>query len=192
MQLVVITVKGQGGTPLQFVDVEIRDVPGYLNAVHTQRTGADGLVSAVLPAGDYGVFAARLGYSFELLEVTAGAAGEQDLDLVGTVQAVSPPANPGVCRLYAYLLNQDGTGRAGSTVSVYVLPSPIHHVFQREINAVSDEDGLVYADVVYGTPIRVTFLGRGISREIVVPEETTADLFDLIGATADPFQPVVT
>lgn len=96
------------------------------------------------------------------------------------------------CTISATLRNQDGTPRPGVTVSVYVLATPVQSIVEREKNYVSDEDGVVSMPVWKGLPVRISILGRGISRELTVPSDDTADLFDLLADQPDPFQPVAT
>lgn len=191
MQPITLTVVDQDTSPLEGVQVEVRDAATLLVVSFSDVTPESGELVTALAAGTYTVLAFLPGYSFVAVPLTV-VASPVAVEVTGEALVISPPALPGVCRLYATLLNQDGTPREGSTVSVYALPSPVHQVMQREVNKVSDADGLVEFDVVYGTPLRVTFLGRGISREIVVPDSPTADLLSLVEASADPFQPVAT
>lgn len=189
MEPVVLQVSvGEDVLPLAAVTVYNE---GLTAIVFSGTTDVAGEVATGLPAGTYKVLVFLLGYSFEQMTLVVEEGGGT-YPVSGDLVVVPPPSSPSVCRLYAFLRNQDGTGRPDVRLTVYVIPSPVHDVAEMKVDKATDEDGYVFFDVVRGIRVRVTILGRGVTREITVPDSPTADIFDVVGATPDPFQPVVT
>ena len=119
-------------------------------------------------------------------------------DVEGDQGEVSPPPpvpEAGVdnlCLLSGKFFDAGGNPFKG----LYIAFTPIRHeerttpvgFVARGITAQTDEEGYVSLYVFRGLRGILTLTGLGIVREVVIPDTASADIFDVISATQDPFE----
>ena len=176
-------------SPLPDVRVTVLPEEGTLQ-VAAVRTNSGGGATLLLDAGTWRVRAWTPGYQFE--EQTLVVSSDDTLALTGTTLTVSPPDDPSLCRLYAWFRDMSGAPTAGVSVTFQNLQNPlVHeggiHIAETQRTAVSDEDGYLEFDAVRGLTLQIMFIGSRFGRQIIVPDEDTANLLTLAGVYSDAF-----
>jgi len=157
------------------------------------RTDSAGQVVFSLDEGVYTLRMYSPGYAFDIETITVPNGGLVQT-LSGEGVGVEAPADPEVCRLYAYFYSMDGTAFSGFKVRVSNLYDPSADagmaIVEGEHTATSDANGLLQIDVVQGTKLKVAFTGTKLTRTITVPSTPTASLLTLMGQNTDAFRVV--
>lgn len=146
-----VTVTVTDGTdPLQ--NASIRLIEGV--TPYTATTNASGVATFSLDAATYSIAITKAGYQFTPSTIVVTAAGNFNKAMTEVV--VSPPADPTLCRVYAYLQNKSGVAVAGKFMTAKLLTPATAGAFiiTTEItSAASDADGLVYLDLILPSEI---------------------------------------
>jgi len=171
------------------VDVQVYEDTG-VTLITSGVTDTDGELAISLVDGDYLVRMFSVGVTFvEQTFTVAGAPLAEQLE--GATITVSPPSAPGVCRLYAFFTDFDGTALQNQKVVVRNLFAPgVLGTTKLQSEVLSDVTGLAQVDVVQGAKIRISIVNTSLVRELTVPAASTADMLTLLGAVSDPFQVV--
>lgn len=155
------------------------------------RTDVDGERTFFLDEGTYALRCFSPGVSFdsEMQLVVETGGGVEVIEAEATV--VTPPSNPQLCRFYADLMQQNGQPLADFRIRVTNLHKPTDStalaVVDNEALYTTDAAGHVEFDVVRGTRIRVSFVKSRLTREIIVPSQSVANLLTVFGAASDAF-----
>lgn len=181
----IVTVTVTDGTdPLQ--NANVRLIEGV--TPYTATTNASGVATFSLDAATYSIAITKPGYQFTPGTIVVTAAG--NFAKVMTEVVVAPPADPTLCRVYAYLQTKSGVPVVGATMKAK-LNTPAKAdamITHAEIeSAGSDADGLVYLDLIITTEItpaaleyEITIAAANFTRQLVTPTGATYDLGVLI------------
>lgn len=69
-------------------------------------------------------------------------------------------------------------------------PIPEIGLIVRGVTVLSNSSGVVSFDLIQGLRGMLTMTHLPLARDVTVPDRDTADLFDLVGNTPDPFEPI--
>ena len=118
----------------------------------------------------------------------------QNFSIEAESLSVSAPTSPNLCRIYADFVDQAGAYLTNFEVSVTNLFSPSSSeglsVVESHTSYTSNSVGHVEFDLVIGAKVKLALVTTGLVRDITVPDQPTANLFDLLGDATDPFQVV--
>jgi hypothetical protein len=165
------------GNPLQDVLVTTKDSTDVATG-DQKRTNASGVVQVALNAGTYKIHLSSIpGYSSAVNTLIVAANASVSYTVAPIV--IGTPSTPNLCRIYGYeYLN--GNPVVGSRVSVQLisLPQTTTTVILEgpSIEAVSDINGLWYADLVIGKTYNFTISQAGVDVNLLVPNQVTYDL----------------
>ncbi len=161
-------VQDNASNSLQSAHVRI----GFNNQAELHTTPVSGNFTTALDAHTYAIDATCDGFSGYSGSLTVSGVGSTTLVL--TAASVSPPALPGVCRVYFYLYNSAGSPMSGSTVT-WQINTPPYNTGQQPPASVAAGDGLVYADVPKGITLQPT-TPLGLQKEFTVPSDAGSTL----------------
>tara|TARA_Y100001973_G_scaffold106820_1_gene188382 strand:+ start:17036 stop:18016 length:981 start_codon:yes stop_codon:yes gene_type:complete len=160
-------------------------------------TNTLGQKSFALDPGTYTVMGYLPGYSFTDASVTVSdtnGATQQSLTFSSAGISITPPTTPGLCRVYADFVNQSGAAVSDFRISVTNLFDPPSaqglSVIEKVTHYKTNASGHVEMDLVQGLTVRIALLSTSITRDVVIPSTTTANLFDILGPASDPFRVV--
>lgn len=159
------------------------------------NTSSDGQLDVSLDAGDYLFKFFKSGVSIDDETITVATTGSvQNFTIEAESLSVAAPSSPTLCRIYADFVDQGGSAVADFIVSVTNLFDPSSSaglsVVESHESYVSNSEGHVEFDVVIGAAVKISLVSTGLSRDLTIPDQTTANLFDLLGSATDPFQVV--
>jgi len=185
-----------GNVPVPDLLLNVYDDTGTVLITY-QRTDTSGEVTLVLTPDDYIIRMYKPGYSSTDSPVTVadtGGATPQTATVYVQGIIVSAPASPMLCRLYADLVNMDGTPLSGMVVQVRNLFDPSADagltMLEDYKEFTTDAVGHVEFDVVRGSRVRVAFVGSSLSRDLKVPDVPVENLTTVFGQATDNFQVV--
>jgi hypothetical protein len=189
---------GSEPVTIHVVDQSDQDLPDVLVNIFNSsgtfltsgRTDADGVLETTLDPGDYVIRLFSRGISFDIEEITVPEGGGE-FEITGNIVGVSPPSDPQLCRLFADFVDLAGEAVEGFRIRVSNLFDPSADEGLAVVEGVedheSDEDGHIEFDVVKGARLRVAFIGTKLVRTFTVPDESTANLLELMGQNTDNF-----
>lgn len=160
-------------------------------------TNTSGQKSFALDPGTYTIMGYLPGYSFTDTTVTVtntNGATQQTLTFSTVGISVTPPTSPNLCRVYADFVKQSGAAVSGFRISVTNLFDPPNaqglSVIEKVTTYTTNTAGHVEMDLVQGLTVRISLLGTSITRDVVIPSQGVASLFDILGPASDPFKVV--
>ena len=159
------------------------------------NTDADGQLSVSLDSGDYLFKFFKAGVSIDDETLTISDSDSvQNFTIEAASLSVTAPSSPNLCRIYADFIDQGGSAVEGFIVSVANLFDPTSSAGLSVVDShdthSSNSEGHVEFDVVIGATVKISLVTTGLTRDITVPDQATANLFDLLGNATDPFQVV--
>ena len=148
------------------------------------ETDTNGQVSINLDPATYIVKTFISGYQGSNTSVTVAnqATQSETLTVQSNFVSAPDPSVPALCRLYIDFIDFQGNAEQGKQVSVTApLSDSDAGVIVRDTETyTSNSDGRVQFDAVQNTHITVTIVGAGITRTVLVPEQSTKDLSELM------------
>ncbi|MEC8306383.1 MAG: hypothetical protein VXZ72_00790 [Chlamydiota bacterium] len=158
-------------------------------------TDSLGQISFSIDPGDYVAkcFKAGVSVSDQAFTVTSSSSSVQNFTISAETVAVAAPSAPNLCRLYADFINQAGSAVTGFKVTVTNMfsdqasSSSGLSIVGNSVTYESNSSGHVEFDIVIGAKIQIALVGTGLTREITVPDQATANILTLLGDASDPF-----
>jgi len=146
------------------------------------KSDAVGEVDFYLDAGSYAIIVTAPGYQSALSDEVFSTDTDVQIDL--TQISISPPAEPGVCRMYVYVRMPDGTipdvavATEKAVAKVTVEPGVANvDFFNKAVAGVYDEvNGFLYWDVPVGATVEFSAKGFFAVRSLAVPDLSTYDM----------------
>ena len=197
-ETLVITVQDTNNSNAVVPNVAINVFNSNKSAIITYgKTNTLGQISFSLDPGSYTVTGYRAGHSFTDASATVtdtGGSTSQSLTFSSASLSVSAPTTPGICRVYADFISQAGAAVSGVRISVTNLFDPPNafglSVIEKVTHYTTDSAGHVEMDIVQGLTVRISLLSSSITRDVTIPSQPVANLFDILGPASDPFRVV--
>ncbi len=116
--------------------------------------------------------------------VTPAAPATVNFPLEGDSDAVAPPVSPDLCRVYGFLVDLSGAVLPERSIFFQNLfgVSAVGGtaIFGPDLTAMTDEDGYFEVDIVRGATVRCTIQDTRIAASLIIPDEGTANITELL------------
>jgi len=155
--------------------------------ISTGKSNISGELSFSMDDGSYRLVCYKIGYSFTNPTLVT-IAGNDTIEIEGDALAIESPIPGSSCRVYEYLYDLSGITplaeeRVVGNATAYVTPFDFNEDRLVEVEAVEgtydESTGLIYWDIAQGATVSFRIPVVGISKTVLIPDESSARLYDL-------------
>ena len=180
---VTFTVENDSAETVQGVTVAIYNELGT-TLISTGVSDTNGEAVINLPPASYKVKTFLAGYNSANESLTVTNTGTQSVDVEIVSLLISPPPIqvPSLCKLYIDFLDMNGEAAFQKIAVTHTLADTGSGVVQTDTSYYeTDDDGHIEFNIIQDSYITVTLIDTGFKKTILVPEEVSASLSELLG-----------